>query len=75
MRAFALLLASVWLLLNQCDCTTQERALALSADQAACAVLQAVDKKDAPTIAAVCAVELPIASAVVQAVGDAGARP
>lgn len=74
MRFFALALAAWWLLC-QCDCTPGERALALSADEAACAVLQAVDKKDAATIAAVCAVELPIASAVVQAVGDAGAKP
>ena len=74
MRAIALFVCAWWLLL-QCDCTPQGRAVALSADQAACAVLQSLDKKDAATIAAICSVELPIASAVVQAVGDAGAKP
>lgn len=48
------------------SCTPQERQAILSADEAACAVSQALSGKAPETVSQICKVELPVARQVVE---------
>ena len=56
-------------------CTPQARGIALSANQALCAVPHVLRGKLADEVAMICGIELPIAQALVDEAGDAGAKP